>query len=216
MKKKAVVFDLDGTLLDTLDDLTSSVNFALREFNYQTRDKEYVRKAIGNGVQKLIARCLPFAEDTHDYKDVLASFTNHYARNYDIKTKPYDNIYNTLLNLRENRYILCVATNKLDSIAKDLIHRFFPNIFTIIQGDEPNLRKKPNPDMLNKIIDELFLTKDDILYIGDTNVDYEFANNSGVECLLVTYGYRNSDEIKKYHFGCPSIDDISDIFKHLN
>ena len=123
---RLIAFDLDGTLLDTLDDLTNAVNYGLSSFGYEQKDKEYVRKAIGNGVRILISRCLPNGKENKDYPKVLEAFTNHYHKHYNDNTKPYDGVKDTLKKLKKENYLLAVITNKLDFIAKDLISFHFP------------------------------------------------------------------------------------------
>ena len=209
--KKLLIFDLDGTLLNTLTDLTNSVNFALRSFHIEEKSEEYVRKAIGNGVAKLIARCIDNGEDNPEYLNILSCFRNHYKDHYLDNTVPYNNMEEVLIELKNHGYILAVVSNKIDEITKHLINHHFPNIFSIIQGDTKSLNKKPHPDMVNHVLNELKINREDACYIGDTNVDYETAMNSKMDVLLVTYGYRTKEEMKEYKISAPSVDSVLEI-----
>ena len=206
MKKKLLIFDLDGTLFDTLGDLTEAVNVGLTSCHKETVTIEHVRKAIGNGVETLIARCLENGRDNPDYQEVLTNFRKYYRANYMVYTKPYENMEKTLQNLIKNGYILACVTNKIDEVAKDIINHFFPHLFAYIQGDCKEFKKKPSPDMVNHVLEQLHINKEDAIYIGDTNVDYETAVNSGLDVLLVTYGYRIKEEMEQYHYNCPKVD----------
>ena len=193
--KKLLIFDLDGTLLDTLGDLQNSVNFALSKKNYPLRSLEQIRLAIGNGVSKLVERSIPNGANNPDYIETLEGFKHHYSENYKAITKPYDGVIETLKTLKNN-YLLAVCTNKVQDVAEELIHLFFGDIFDFIQGDMELVNKKPAPDMINRTVKSLGISKTDCLYIGDTEVDEQTAKNSQVEYVLVSYGYRTLDELK--------------------
>lgn len=211
--KKLLIFDLDGTLLDTLSDLANSVNFALEEYHLEKKSREYVRKSIGNGVSMLVARCIPDGLDNPKHKEILATFRNYYSEHYLDNTVPYKGIKETLLKLKENGYILTVVSNKIDRITNDLISHFFPNMFEVIQGDTPTLNKKPHPDMVNHVLSKTGISKKDACYIGDTNVDYETAVNSKLDVLLVTYGYRTKEEMEEYKIDAPRVDSPEEILE---
>ena len=194
--KKVIIFDLDGTLLDTLNDLRNSVNFSLSHFSYPRRSLEQVRKDIGNGVAKLIERSIPNGLGNDNYQKCLELFKEHYRKHYDINTIPYEGMPEVIQRLKDNGYIVTVATNKIVDIAKILLDHHYPNLFDYIQGDAVGVEKKPHPCMVNNIIEHYHVSKNDVLYVGDTNVDEETALNSKVDYLLVTYGYRTIEEIK--------------------
>ena len=149
--KKLLIFDLDGTLIDTLEDLMNSVNFALNLHHFPLKSKEEIRKAIGNGVAKLVARSIPNNEANPEYLDTLADFRKHYSKNSCVFTKPYEGMNDALINLKSKGYILAVATNKLTSVARPMINGFFPDLFNYIQGDEPNMDRKPAPMMVESL-----------------------------------------------------------------
>ena len=194
--KKLIIFDLDGTLLDTLVDLQKAVNFALSHFNYPLRSLEQVRKDIGNGVAKLVERSIPQGILNENYQKCLDIFKKSYRENYDNYTHAYDGMVSTVQELLNEGYLVTVATNKIIDVAKILLDHHYPNLFSYIQGDAAGVNKKPHPDMINNILNHYKLDKADVLYIGDTNVDEETALNAGVDYALVTYGYRTIDEIK--------------------
>lgn len=197
-RKKTVLFDLDGTLLDTLEDLQIATNYALKKYNYPERTLDEIRSFIGNGVAKLIERSLPDGINNKDYPSVLKDFKDYYSSHYSFKTKPYPNMKKVLKTLKEKGYSLGVITNKVDHIAKDLINTYYPNLFNVVQGDLDNLKKKPNPEMGNKVLKQLKIkNKRKVIYVGDTNVDYEFAKNLKVNVILVSYGYRNKIDLLK-------------------
>ena len=213
--KKVIVFDLDGTLLDTLDDLRTSVNYSLSHFLYPLRSNEQVRKDIGNGVAKLIERSIPDGLNNPHYQECLEIFKKHYREHYDIYTKPYEGMDITIQKLLKDGYIVTVATNKIIDVAKILLDHHYPNLFTFIQGDNVGVQKKPHPDMIKNIIEHYHVSKNDILYIGDTNVDEETAINSNVDYVLVTYGYRTIEEIKNSCHCTNLIDDADGIYNYI-
>lgn len=192
-----IVFDLDGTLLDTLEDLKNSVNHALNAKKYPIRSLEHVRKSIGNGVSKLVERCLPVSYTKEEHQEALNIFTDHYQVHAFDNTKPYDGVLELLTKLKKDGFLLAVATNKIQSVAERLIHLFYPGLFDIVVGDQEGLKKKPEPDMINLIRRKFSLKEEDCLYIGDTEVDRQTALNSHVDYLIETYGYRTKEEWEK-------------------
>ena len=209
--KKLLIFDLDGTLLYTLDDLRNAVNHALKLRNYPLRSLEDIRKAIGNGVAKLVARSIPNGTDNPDYEETLKEFRKYYSVHSEDFTKPYPGVKEVLINLKNQGYLLTVATNKLTDIARPLIEKFYPKVFDFIQGDEPNMDRKPAPMMINSLCERFHVNKKDAFYIGDTNVDMETAENSEVDFVLVTYGFRTKEELDIQCPGRPTIDSINEL-----
>lgn len=213
--KKLLIFDLDGTLLDTLVDLKNAVNHALLLKNYPERSLEQIRKAIGNGVAKLVARSIPNGTDNIDYPNTLSEFRKYYTIHSNDFTKPYPGVLDALINLKSQGYLLTVATNKLTTVARPLLEGFFPNIFDFIQGDEEGMDRKPAPMMIDTICKKYNVEKKDAFYIGDTNVDMETAENSKVDFVLVTYGFRTKEELAEQCPGRPTIDSIGELDKYL-
>ena len=213
--KKLLIFDLDGTLVDTLVDLKNAVNHALLLKNNPERSLEQIRKAIGNGVAKLVARSIPNGTDNPDYEYTLSEFRKYYSVHSNDFTKPYPGVLNQLINLKSQGYIIAVATNKLTDIARPLLEGFYPHIFDFIQGDEPGMDRKPAPMMVESLCQRFNISKKDAFYIGDTNVDMETAENSGVDYVLVTYGFRTKEELKEQCPGRPTIDSIDELDEYL-
>ena len=213
--KKLLIFDLDGTLIDTLEDLKNAVNYGLKIRNYPKKSKEDVRKAIGNGVAVLVARCIPNGMDNPDYPLVLSEFRKYYSIHHSDCTIPYPGVLNVLINLKSQGYKLAVATNKLIDISRILIENMYPNIFDYVQGDEPGMQRKPAPMMIESLCRRFKVDKNETFYIGDTNVDMETAINSKIDYVLVTYGYRTKDELKVQCPNSPTIDSINELDGYL-
>lgn len=214
-EKKLIIFDLDGTLCDTLLDLAGAVNYSLTKHNLPNKSVDFVRNAIGNGVEVLISRCIEDGFNNAQYAEVLNDFRTYYLANYKSKTVPYKGVKETLIALKNKGYLLAVCTNKLHEAALDIINDFFPNIFDMVLGSIPSLKKKPSSEMIEHILKELNVSKEDTLYIGDTNVDYEVANNSGVDLVLVSYGYRKKDQLISLDKRSLIIDDICELLVHI-
>ena len=194
-QKDIIIFDLDGTLLDTLDDLANAVNYSLKKHGYPERDRNYIRLAIGNGTTMLIKRCAPEGTDEDTLDILLKDFRKYYFAHVNDYTKPYPGNYDALKALKRRGYRLAVATNKLHSAANELINAHFPGLFEYIQGDDGHVRKKPSYDMIAAIRGNMRIRRiDRILYIGDTLVDYQTAKNAHLKCVLVTFGYRTREE----------------------
>ena len=204
---KTIIFDLDGTILDTLPDLTNAVNYALRSFNLPEMDIEFVRKAIGNGTTVLIKRCTPSSLNDEERNRVFNVFKSYYLEHYSDYTKPYSGIKEMLLELKRVTN-LAVVSNKDNDLTQKIINKEYPGCFDIIQGSYLNHPKKPDPYLINKIVKENNINKSELLYVGDTNVDKESATNAGLPYLLVNYGYRTKEELEKM---CPEDTTISDI-----
>ena len=213
--KKVIIFDLDGTLLDTLADLHFAVNFALSKFVYPERSLEQVRKDIGNGVAKLIERSIPLGILNENYEKCLEIFKKCYRENYDKNTHSYPGMVTTIKKLLNEGYIVTVATNKIIDVAKMLLDHHFPGLFSYIQGDDKGIQKKPHPNMIDNIVKHYGVSKKEVLYIGDTNVDEETALNSQVDYALVTYGYRTKEEIKNSCQCTNLIDTTEDVFNYI-
>ena len=204
---KTIIFDLDGTILNTLVDLKNAVNHGLKTYNLPEKDLEFVRTAIGNGTQVLIKRCTPEYLSDEERALVFASFKNYYLEHYADYTKPYPGIKEMLQSIK-GKVQIALVSNKDDDLTQKLISKEFPGLFDIIQGSYFDQPKKPNPYLINKILKENNISKNDCLYIGDTNIDKESATNAGLQYRLVNYGYRNKEELEKM---CPNDTSISSV-----
>lgn len=197
---KAVIFDLDGTLIDTLDDLKDSMNFVLSEFGFSVRTKEEIRSFIGNGLGMLAKRALPQSCDDNTVKEVTIRLKEYYALHSRIKTKPYDGIFECLDAIKQRGIKCAVLTNKLESAAKSLCDDFFSGYFDTVCGDNGTDRLKPAPDGIERIAEQFNIKKDEMLYIGDSEVDAETAINASVNSVGVLWGFRDKDILEKCGF----------------
>lgn len=189
--KDTFVFDLDGTLLNTLTDLTNAVNFALESVGYEKRTEDQVRKAVGNGIAKLVERSLPGgAKDPH-FDEAFNVFKSYYGEHCLDNTHAYDGIYELIDGLKERGMKLAVVSNKADFAVKELCSKLFGQIPVAI-GESENVRKKPAPDSLIAAVDALGSTLERTVYIGDSDVDIQTAKNAGVGCISVTWGFRSA------------------------
>ena len=189
MMKTGILWDLDGTLLDTLEDLTDSVNFALRQFGYPERSLMEVRCFVGNGTRRLIALAVPEGVNA---EEVFEVYRAHYDTHCQIKTKPYVGILEALEVLGK-KYPMAVVSNKPDSAVKPLCAQYFPGLYA--RGESSDCPRKPAPDMVFKAMEAIGVEK--CIYVGDSEVDVLTAKKAGVPCLSVLWGFRDRDEIEK-------------------
>jgi len=194
---KAIIFDLDGTLLYTLEDLKDSVNFALEKFNYPPRTLDEVRNFVGNGVRLLVERSIPNGAANPDMEDVLKVFKAHYANNMYNKTKPFDGIEEMLDKLKERGIRTAVVSNKFDMAVKELCKKYFGEKIEIAIGESENLRKKPAPDCVLKVLEQFNCSKEEIFLAGDSEVDIQTAKNCNIKCISVTWGYKDKEFLIK-------------------
>lgn len=187
------IFDLDGTLLYTLDDLASSVNHAMCEFGFPEHSIEDVRKMVGNGIKKLIERAIPSGKDNPQYDKVYSVFIEHYLKHSLDTTRPYDGIIEMLGSLKKQGKKMAVVSNKYYKATEELCRHFFNDYISVAIGESENIRKKPAPDSVLEAIRRLGADKEDCVYVGDSEVDVETARNSGLPCISVLWGFREKD-----------------------
>lgn len=215
-KKSTIVFDLDGTLLNTLPDLNAAVNYMCEHHHYETKDIEHTRKAIGNGIKKLVQRSIPEDVTHEDYENALQTFKSYYNEHSLDLTKPYVGAAETLRLLRQYGYRLVVVTNKDQDVANKVVSEFFPHYFSEVIGNNGIFRPKPYPDMVNEARKRLKVRRlSKCVYIGDTEIDYQIARNAHISCVLVSYGYRTRDELIKLKLKAPVIDAPGDLVNLL-
>ncbi len=190
--KTGILFDLDGTLLDTLEDLKDSVNYALAQYGCPSRNLAEIREFIGNGARKLIERALPGKADDPAVDDVLATYQAYYKTHSQVKTKPYPGIPEVLAQLSA-KYPVAIVSNKPDAATKLLCKDFFGDIYA--RGESSDCPRKPAPDMLQKAMETIGV--DTCIYVGDSEVDVLTAKNLGVKCLSVLWGFRNREELEQ-------------------
>lgn len=192
---KTYIFDLDGTLLNTLDDLAAAVNHALYTHNMPERTIDEVRRFVGNGVRKLIERAVPEGTDAQTTECVLATFQEYYLEHSLDTTRPYDGIPAMLTTLRSRGCRLAVVSNKFDTATKALCRHFFPDTIEVAIGEHEaqGIRKKPAPDTVKEALRQLGVTTDGAVYIGDSDVDILTARNAGLPCISVLWGFRDRE-----------------------
>ena len=202
---KTVIFDLDGTLLNTLEDLKDSTNFALAQFNFPTRTLEEIRNFVGNGVKVLIERAVPAGTDSQTIEKCLAIFKENYSKNMYNHTKPYNGINQILTKLKEKGLKIAVVSNKFDSAVKNLCNLYFENLIDIAIGQADDVPKKPAPNGVFKAMKFLMAEKSSTVYVGDSEVDVATAQNADLPCIGVTWGFRDEKDLvgAKYIIGEP-------------
>ncbi len=196
---KAVVFDLDGTLLNTLEDLTDAVNYALEQYRLPTHSNEAIASFIGNGVETLIARAIDDGRANPLYEPILEQFRSYYAVHCEDKTAVYPGVMDVLATLHEKNLKMAIVSNKIDSAVKKLNLNYFSEYIQIAIGDAPDCKKKPEPDMLLKALRQLDVKPHEVLYVGDSDVDILTAERAGVTCVSATWGYRSRAFLEQNH-----------------
>ncbi len=192
-----VIFDLDGTLLDTLEDLADAVNYAMRQFQLEEKTISQVRSFVGNGIRKLIERCVPEGDSREDFEEILQCFREYYAVHCQDKTRPYDGIMDVLETLKEKGYQMAIVSNKHHSAVEDLKNIFFAEYISVAIGQSDNLRPKPAPDTVDLALEQLGCHRKDAIYVGDSDVDKATADNSGMDCIAVTWGFRDRELLEQ-------------------
>lgn len=187
--KNTVIFDLDGTLLDTLGDLTDAANHALAKYGYPARTEEEIRSFVGNGIRKLIERALPEGAEESVVEAALGSFKEYYEAHMTDRTAPYDGIPELLSRLGSEGYRLAIVSNKADFAVQILRERYFPDSIPLAIGEVAGVQRKPAPDSLLAAMERLGSSPEETVYIGDSAVDIETARNAGVDCISVTWGF---------------------------
>ena len=205
MRYNTYIFDLDGTLLDTLGDLAASVNYALRTYGMPERSLDEVRRFVGNGVRLLMERAVPDGADNPQFDMVFAAFRQHYMEHSLDTTRPYDGIPEMLAALKARGCRLAVVSNKMMAATQELIRHFFPDTIEVAIGEHEaeGIRKKPAPDTVFAALDALGIPRTNLglpenpglsaVYVGDSDVDIETAHNAGLPCISVLWGFRDRE-----------------------
>ncbi|MBR2875764.1 MAG: HAD family hydrolase [Clostridia bacterium] len=195
--KKCVVFDLDGTLLYTLEDLKNSVNFALVSNGFPERTTEEVRAFVGNGIEKLMRRSVPGSVTEAEFKQCFDAFKEHYKLHSEDNTEEYEGITSVLKELKKNNFLLAVVSNKADFAVKTLCKKYFGDLLDCAYGERDGIKRKPSPDSVNEVIKYLGAEKNNCFYVGDSDVDVVTAHNAGLRCIACTWGFRSREVLEK-------------------
>ena len=191
MKYTIAIFDLDGTILNTLEDLADSTNYALKTCGYPERTMDEVRQFVGNGIRKLMERAVPEGTPVEEIDRVHETFTAHYKVHCADKTRPYDGIMELLQNLKKDGCKLAVVSNKADYGVQELCKQYFDGVFDFAVGEREGIRKKPAPDSVNEVLKTLGCSRDRAVYIGDSDVDIQTAANAQMDHIIVEWGFRD-------------------------
>lgn len=193
--KNTMIFDLDGTLLDTLDDLMDSVNTTLAHFGWEPRSREEIRRFLGNGIRNLMERSTPEGCSGTQFEEALAFFREYYVKHCRIKTKPYQGVLALLASLKEKGCRIAIVSNKNDTAVKELCQDYFKEYVPVAIGEREGVARKPAPDSVFTALKELGSSAEEAVYIGDSEVDYATAKNSGLDCILVSWGFRDREQL---------------------
>ena len=200
MTYKTYIFDLDGTLLDTLGDLAASVNYALRMHDMPEHSVDDVRRFVGNGVRLLMERAVPDGVQNPRFDETFATFRNYYMQHSLDTTQPYAGIPETLAALRSQGCRIAVVSNKMMAATQELCHHFFPDTVEVAIGEHEaeGICKKPAPDTVYAALRELGVGKEGAVYVGDSDVDIQTAHNAGLPCISVLWGFRDRDFLMQH------------------
>ncbi|MCH3942431.1 MAG: HAD-IA family hydrolase [Atopobiaceae bacterium] len=193
MGYSVAVFDLDGTVLDTIGDLAAATDHALASHGLPALGTERVRAIVGNGIRNLIETAVPAGTDRETTDAVFAEFKSYYAEHCQDATRPYDGIEELLASIRDAGVRTALVSNKADFAVQKLVAHFLPGLFDVVVGEREGVRRKPAPDALYAVLAQLGHERSQAVYVGDSEVDIETARNAGVDCLVVGWGYRSEE-----------------------
>ena len=214
MKYKLVIFDMDGTILDTLEDLANSLNYALDLFGFPRRTLQEVRRFVGNGIRRLIECGVPAGTAEEKIEEVCKIFSAHYKSHCFERTSPYVGVPEVLQALRDRGVPIAVVSNKADFAVQELCERYFPGVFDVVVGERAAVRKKPAPDSVNAVLEMLQIDRRDAVYVGDSEVDIATAENAAMDCIAVSWGFRD-EAVLKAHNAKVIVDEPAKLLKFL-
>lgn len=203
MKKfDTVIFDLDGTLLNTLEDLTDAVNHALSVCGMETRTTREVRRFVGNGIRNLMIRAVPLGADNPKFEQAFGEFREYYRAHCKEKTRPYEGVMELLLRLKQNGYHLAIVSNKADFAVKELWETYFGDLIDAAVGEREGISRKPAGDTVLQALRQMGVTAERAVYVGDSDVDIQTAQNVGIPCISVTWGFRDRGFLEEHRATC--------------
>lgn len=194
--KKCVIFDLDGTLLYTLEDLKNSVNFALNKSGFKERSLDEVRQFVGNGIEILMRKSVPDNITEEEFKACFENFKGHYKIHSEDNTKEYNGITELLKTLKCKDFLLAVVSNKADFAVNTLCKKYFPDLLDCAFGEREGIKRKPCPDSVNEVVKILEVKKENCYYVGDSEVDVKTAHNAEIKCIACTWGFRSKNVLE--------------------
>ena len=196
---QGIIFDLDGTLLDTMDDLAKAGNSLLNDLGFKPQPRNYFEQYLGNGIYNLVSKIIPKPLTKEELDSAYSRFLSYYSQCYNMDTKPYDGVLETINKLEKMGYLLAVVSNKKDEYLQELIKMHFPNNnFVTIIGEKEGYPKKPDPSIAKMIADKMMIETKNLVMVGDSEVDINFARNGDMLSVAVTYGFRNQRQLIKY------------------
>lgn len=209
---KCVIFDLDGTLLYTLEDLKNSVNFALTKNGFKERSIDEIRAFVGNGIENLMRKSVPDNITEEQFYNCFEDFKSHYKIHSEDNTVEYAGVTEVLKTLKQKNILLAVVSNKADFAVNTLCKKYFPQLLDCAFGEREGVKRKPCPDAVNEVVKLLMVEKDNCFYVGDSDVDVKTAHNSGIKCIACTWGFRDRSVLEKEN---PEyiIDNVNEILK---
>lgn len=197
MKYELAIFDMDGTILDTLEDLTDSLNASLQAFGYPSRTIEEVRSFVGNGIHRTIELGVPEGTGAKEIEQVFTFFTPYYQKHCNDKTRPYEGIVSLIETLKKQGIKTAVVSNKADEAVHALCDTFFSGLFDYEIGQKPENKRKPAPDSVNEVLCKLSVNRKNAVYIGDSEVDLATAANAHMDCIAISWGFRGEAFLKQ-------------------
>lgn len=191
MKIDTIIFDMDGTVLNTLDDLTTSMNYVMEKFGFPRHSLEEYRHAFGNGIRYALEETAPSGTTSDVIDEMVTVFKGHYDKHCLDETRPYDGIIELMKELKKRGFKMAIVSNKIDSAVKELNDRFFKDVVDVAIGEKQGIKRKPAPDMVYEALKELGSSFDNAVYVGDSEVDYATAKNASLPCISVLWGFRD-------------------------
>lgn len=199
---KTIIFDMDGTILDTIVDITNAVNYILEKNGMLKRTVDEVKFFVGNGLYKTLERSVPEGTNEEVVKGIYEEMVAYYKAHSDINTKPYDGIIDVIKEIKKKGYKTAVVSNKRHEAVVELCHVFYEGLFDEILGDSEGIAKKPEPDMVNIVLDRLGISSNEAIYIGDSDVDILTAKNSKLKGIFVSWGFRTKEFLIEHGATC--------------
>ena len=198
MKYRLAIFDMDGTILDTIRDLTDALNHTLKAFGYPGHPVSEVMFMVGNGIHKLIERALPEGTSKEETDRIYEAYLPYYQEHCADATRPYEGIVDTIRTLRASGILTAVVSNKKDAAVRELCEIYFKDCFHACVGERDGVKRKPEPDSVFEVLRKLGVKKEEAVYIGDSDVDLKTAENAGMDVIAVTWGFRSREFLKEH------------------